>query len=220
MKLFRRSREIDEQKTAQTTTSAATPPVEQLEFVHREVERQLGENLAVQANVITRATVLVAASGLLGASVSNEVANTWQLASIALALVAACCGLCSLWLWKSEGAEITASTRDSYLAASPDHVQWAIVEDLLQTLAARRADLKKKARWVSAGFLILVVSWLLSMGASILVPPSTQGGEMNDSKPTPVVSTPPWSTDEVIALPSMVGSTLTASQDPADFKTH
>jgi hypothetical protein len=189
-------------------------------LVHREVERQLGENLAVQANVITRATVLVAASGLLGASVSNEVANIWQLASIALALVAAGCGLRSLWLWKSEGAEITVLVRDRYLKASSDHVQWAIVEDLLKTLAARRADLKKKARWVSAGFLILIVSWLLSIGASILVPTPTQGGEMNDSKPTPVVSTPPWSTGEVIALPSMVGSTLTASQDPTDFKTH
>ena len=133
---------------------------ERLEIIRSELERQLEDNLARQNLLVTRGLVLVGAAGVslgLWGSINGHVGTL----GIVLAVVAAGLGVASLWLWRSPAPVLVPALLDLYMSADRYSVLHAFVRDLSATVKQRVEDARLKARFVTLGFVVIVVSWLL-----------------------------------------------------------
>jgi len=149
-------------------------PSEQLVILRAELERELAENLSQQSLLVTRALVLVAAAGAslgLWASPHGTVAAIGTL----LAIVAAILGVAALWLWKSPAPIYDSSTVKAYVRADTYSILYRLVADLSATVERRVSDARLKARFITAGFLVMVVSWVM-LALAVMTGDTPNGG--------------------------------------------
>lgn len=136
-------------------------PMEQLQILGAELNRQLSENTTHQNLLITRALVLVGAAGLsLSLWDRSDPMGWYGLAGTIAAVLAAAFGLAALWLWRSPAPVTTPSIIAQRLAADPYSVLYATVMDLSKTVMQRVGDVRRKARFVTIGFVLMVLAWI------------------------------------------------------------
>ncbi len=140
--------------------SDQTEGAEVLQHLLAEAHRQLTENTTHQTLLVTRALVLVGAAGAsLGWQGAAE--TVWGQVAILVAIAAATLGLAALWLWKSPSPVLTRGLVEVFVGASRSAVLRRIVDDLADTVVQRVSDARRKARFITLGFLSVAISWLL-----------------------------------------------------------
>ncbi|WP_427117265.1 hypothetical protein [Pseudarthrobacter scleromae] len=135
------------------------PPTEQLELVHKEVDRQRAAIAARRNAMHTRAAVLVTAAGILATIQTTSLQNGWQFISVALSVVAAAVGLWTMWPAGGDESD-PKDLLDKYLTVEPFQVQHRIVMDGVQALSGEMTLLDKIALRLKIGYSILLGVWL------------------------------------------------------------
>jgi hypothetical protein len=143
-------------------------PHAQLKLIHAEVDRELSDNISRQSNALTRASFLLAVSGVLTIVTSDAPATPWHYLVIASGALASAFGLKAVWLWKSKAAVMNALRRDDLLRFDEYSLEYGLVRDKLDQLAVARKDLDSKNRAVLIGFIFLIASWLASAVLGVL----------------------------------------------------
>lgn len=142
-----------------TETDDPTYPTEQLELVHKEVDRQRAAIAARRNAFHTRAAVLVTAAGILATIQTTNLVNGWQFISVGLSVVAAAVGLWTMW--PSTGDETSPKgLYEKYLTEEPFKVEQRIVEDSVGVLSAEMTLLNKIAFRLKVGYSILLGVWV------------------------------------------------------------
>lgn len=134
-------------------------PTEQLELVHKEVDRQRAAIAARRNAFHTRAAVLVTASGILATILSATVANGWQFISIVLAVAAAAVGLWTMWPATGDESD-PKGLFEEYLTEEPYDVEFRIVGDSVNVLSGELKLLDKIAFRLKIGYCILLGVWV------------------------------------------------------------
>jgi hypothetical protein len=145
----------------------STKPFDQLKLLHQEVDRELGALSQRRSGMHTRATILVAASGVLATVQTTSWDSLWQLVGVFLSLVAAGFGLLVLRPWPGVVASATLHVKER-LNADPYSTEYSIVMDNILTLEDGRKRTERLALWLVQGFLVLVLAWVATLIVAVL----------------------------------------------------
>lgn len=142
-------------------------PTEQLRIIHDELNRQRDIVDRRFANMYTRASILVVAAGVAPGVSSLVKPDAWQLLSGVFAVVAAGFGL---WIMKpiKDLDAVIAGHVASYLEKKPYTVEWQIVKDNESALRADLIRLTTAGANVEVGYILLVISWIVSIAIAML----------------------------------------------------
>lgn len=141
---------------------ALSLPVEQLKLIHAEVDRQRAVMSQRRSNMFTRATILVAASGVLTSVLALNWASPWQFISAAISIMAAGFGVWAMWPRTVIDSDATLNFK-ARLEADPYSTEYSIVSDNMDALASNMASIEKLGQVVSRGYAVLVLSWLVTL---------------------------------------------------------
>lgn len=135
-------------------------PVEQLEKLRHEAEREL---LAIQARTESmrlRATILIGAAAILTATPDKWV-SSWQIIPVGIGVAAAVLGLLALQPKRIQAVDITYDV-DTRLRADPYSVAHNLFTGLRTELASVKDVSEQVSNYLTIGFLLLVLSWVAS----------------------------------------------------------
>lgn len=143
----------------EVTAEPDPQPEDQLEAFAAEVLRQREENARRQGNMHSRAGVLVAAAGIVtGLHLDHPTA--WLLIPVSLALATAGAGLAVLMTRSRREPAAKKADLERLGRFTAFQVRLRIVKDNLTALKESRKLLKRKARLVNVGYLLLAATWL------------------------------------------------------------
>lgn len=134
-------------------------PTEQLELIHKEVDRQRAAIAARRTAFHTRAAVLVTAAGILATILSATLGSGWQFISIGLAVTAAGVGLWTMWPSTGDESDPKGLFK-KYLTEEPYDVEYRIVEDSVNVLSGEMTLLDTIALRLKIGYSILLGVWV------------------------------------------------------------
>lgn len=143
---------------------------EQLVVISAELDRQLANVSSRQANAVTRASIVLAASGVT-VFVAPTLTFGWGLVPALFSLISAGLALGAIRLWRSQAARLDRNLVASWLHFTPAHLQWRVLLDKLDELAATQDDLNRKNEYFTASTHFLVASWVLSLTVALLISP-------------------------------------------------
>lgn len=139
----------------------------QLEAVNTEILRQLTAANDRQESIRTRATILIAAAGILSTFPAQADRTIWHLSGVFLAVAAALLGLIAAWPLFRKVADADESF-DARINADPYSTLFSIVSDNRIELRETFKMTENMARYLRTGYLLLVLSWLATSTAIAL----------------------------------------------------
>jgi hypothetical protein len=134
-------------------------PTEQLELVHKELDRQRAAIAARRTSMHTRAAVLVTAAGNLATLQTTSLANGWQFISVGLSVASAVFGLWAMRPVEGDDSD-PADIFNNYLTNSAYSIERKIVKENLAALDGEMTSLSKIARTITTGYVILFATWV------------------------------------------------------------
>lgn len=154
--------------------SSRPVPIAQLKLVAAELDRELSNVSARQANAVTRASIVLAAAGVTAFSVVSTFLGL-ALVPASFSLISAFLCLAAIRYWRSKAIQLKRAHVAPYLDASPYDLLWRQVIDKFIELDAARSDLKKKSKYLRAATAMLVLAWLSAVAVRFLVEPLLTG---------------------------------------------
>lgn len=134
-------------------------PAEQLELVHKELDRQRAAIAARRTSMHTRAAILVTAAGILATLQTTSMANGWQFINVGLSALAGAFGLWAMRPIEGDDSD-PADIFNNYLKNSAYSIERKIVKENLAALDGEMTSLSKIARTILVGYGILFATWL------------------------------------------------------------
>lgn len=152
--------------SAPVTSAAEHPHHAQLRILREAADRQGSQLLAKQGNLIARASLALAASGV--AFALQVAASSWHLLPAVLSFAAGVFALQSTWLWASKATDVTKRTIREHLAYDPYSLEYGLVKDLYAEIYVLMADYKRKAAWLQPSYTLIGASALVSGLVAVL----------------------------------------------------
>ncbi|MCS3442205.1 hypothetical protein [Microbacterium phyllosphaerae] len=152
-------------KTTQPTTGNQS--IEHISMISAEIDRELADVAARQANAVTRASIVLAAAGVsLFATVTSDLGVS--AIPTLLSLLSACLSLAAVRYWKSDAEKIDLAQIKALLKATPVDAHWRLIDDKYTELQAARSDLSKKAGYLRWATVALLTAWVSAVAIRFL----------------------------------------------------
>ncbi len=146
----------------------------QLALVSAELDRQLANVSARQANAVTRTSIVLAAAGVTAFAVVGSSLG-WSFVSTFFSLVSSFLCLRAIRYWKSNAAQLKRTHVAPLLKASPYDVLWRQVSDKFDELDAARSDLERKSNLFTGAVSMLVLAWVSAVAVIFVIDPILSG---------------------------------------------
>lgn len=132
-------------------------------MISAEVDRELGDNAQRQANALSRASVVAAASGVFGFLQFQPGATDESLVIGGLSAAATISAIVAILLWNSKAVVITNQIIGDWLTLSTGELRDRILIDKMIELERAREDLSRKNDALKAALVFLSIAIVIAV---------------------------------------------------------
>ena len=147
----------------------------QLQLISAELDRELSSLAGRQANAVTRASIVLAASGVTAFSVISTTSLGWSTVPAFFSLLSAFLCFEAIRYWKSRAVIMQRSFVAPYLRVAAYQLLRRQVRDKFEELDAARYDLDRKSNFLSGAVGMLVLAWVSAAGVRFIIDPILTG---------------------------------------------